>query len=106
MLTITYLITHLLSLSYPEVDNVRFNTGEEIEYSIHYGLIKTGKINVYITDSLKYVNGRPVYEIRMQGRSTGMMDVFYPFENYWITYLDTAEILPQLVMFVILSWCF
>ena len=89
------LLSSAVREGYRSIPNGSFDTGEIIEYKVHYGFMNAAEALMVIDDELHTVNGRPCYKIDVYGKSTGMFDLFLRIRDNWGTYLDTASIIPQ-----------
>jgi len=72
-----------------------FDTGERVEYRIHYGFINAAEARVDIAKNLSQVNGRPCYRINVFGRTTGAFDVFTKVRDTWRSFVDTTTLEPH-----------
>ena len=72
-----------------------FDTGEKVEYRIHYGFINAAEAKVDIAKNLSRVNGRPCYRINVFGRTTGAFDVFTKVRDTWRSFVDTTSLEPH-----------
>lgn len=81
---------------YRHIENTSFNTGEEISFRIHYGMINAGIATMKIDENIYYRNERPCFKIDVNGRSTGFFNLVLPINDVWGTYLDTLAMLPQM----------
>ncbi len=72
-----------------------FDTGERVEYRIHYGIINAAEARVDIARNLSKINGRPCYRINVFGRTTGAFDVFTKVRDTWRSFVDTTTLEPH-----------
>lgn len=77
------------------LDNDSYGPGEHLEYRVHYGLLNAGTAVMKVDKSLYKVNGRSCYQVNVEGRTTGTMDVFMKIRDNWRSYIDTEKLIPQ-----------
>lgn len=69
--------------------------GENIIYSVNYGFLKAGELEVTTSEKLIQVNRRPCLSVEVKGKTTGVFDVFYSVNNLWSSYLDKDAFIPH-----------
>ncbi len=74
---------------------VCFSRGEQISYRVHYGFMNAAEGTMTISDKLYKVGGKVCYKVEIDGKSTGMFDVFIKIRDKWGSYIDTAALVPQ-----------
>lgn len=70
------------------------NSGEELDYRIHYGIINAG-IAKLSTQNVNYKGKNHLY-VKGYGKSTGMVRAFFKVEDHYESYIDTESQLPSL----------
>ncbi len=75
-----------------ESDNKRFKSGEELVYSLKYGLIHGG--NATLTLNLTEYDTNQVYHARAYAKSTGITDKLFKVEDVYESYFDPVTCLP------------
>jgi hypothetical protein len=74
--------------------NNAFTFGEKLKYRIHYGLITGGYADFEVSDKPQTFNNREVYHIRVNGKSTGVVDAMFKVRDEFESYLDTEALVP------------
>jgi hypothetical protein len=105
MRTLLYLLFTVFILSgfqSPEVafppkitSNNSLAPGEKLTYKVHYGWIEAGEVVMQIDRNLHAVNGKSCYKIDVGGESKGALYLFLKMRNYFGSYLDTTNLIPQ-----------
>jgi hypothetical protein len=80
---------------YRYIPNTSFGKGEHIEYRVHYGIINAAEATVDVDPKLQTINGRPCFNVTVQGRTTGAFDLVSKVRDVWQSYIDTSAILTQ-----------
>jgi Protein of unknown function (DUF3108) len=78
-----------------KVPNTSFQSGEVLQYKVHYGLINAAEATIEVSDDLHRVNERLCYKATVTGRTTGSFDFFLRIRDTWRSYIDTTSMLPQ-----------
>jgi hypothetical protein len=86
-------LTSAQSLRY--LSNKAFKPGEKLRYSVNYGLIRGGTVEMEVKPALTEVNGRKCYHVVGTGKTVGAVDWFFPVRDYFQTFIDVTAILPQ-----------
>ncbi|MBT2556220.1 DUF3108 domain-containing protein [Hymenobacter sp. ISL-91] len=76
-------------------ENTSFQTGETLQYKVHYGLINAADATIELDNSLHRINDRPCYRATVTGRTTGSFDYFLRIRDTWRSYIDTSSIQPR-----------
>lgn len=69
-----------------------YGDGEWFRFRIHYGLITAGYATLEVEQ--KQLNGREVYHVQGEGRTTGITKLFFSVEDYYESYIDTQRDIP------------
>lgn len=80
---------------YRKLRNTNYKRGERLLYRAHYGFVNAGYGEVTIHDKLFTVNNRICYRMQAEGKSVGSFDFFIRVRDKWVSYIDTAAIVPQ-----------
>lgn len=79
----------------PQLGGVKheaFGPGEDLTYSVKYGFVKGGEGHFFVRDTI--IDGRKVNHIVVEGRTTGVADVFYKVRDSYQSYMDCQTQLP------------
>lgn len=74
-------------------DVLPFIRGEQLDYSIRYGFVKAGEVQLKVSPATNR-NGKPVYHMVGTGRTTGMTDWFFRTRDRYETYMDAETMFP------------
>jgi hypothetical protein len=77
----------------PHANNA-FTYGEKLKYRVHYGLLTGGYADFEVSDKPQTYNNRPVYHIKVSGRSTGVVDAMFKVRDEFESFLDTEALVP------------
>lgn len=69
-----------------------YGDGEWFKFRIHYGLITAGYGTLEVEQ--KQFNGKEVYHVKGEGRTTGITKLFFEVEDYYQSYIDPQEDIP------------
>ncbi len=78
-----------------QVTHDSFTRGEQLDYRVQFGWFSVGDAKTIIREDLKYVNGRPAYQIDVYGKTTGMVDWLAQVDDHWGAYVDTVALVPH-----------
>lgn len=81
--------------TYRRVVNRSFQTGEHLEYKVHYSIFNAAEATVDVAPALYRVNDRPCYRVNVYGRTVGAFDLVTRIRDTWRSYIDTSAILPH-----------
>lgn len=76
-----------------KIDQTAFKVGEELNYTIRYGIINAGEATVKVA-SRTVRSGREVYHTVGTGRSVGMAEWFFPTRDRYESFIDTEAMVP------------
>jgi len=71
------------------VVNDAFGSGEYLEFSVGYGIVKAGSATMQVRDVIDE-RGRPAYRIMTTATSNSFFDSFYPVRDTMLSYLDVV----------------
>ena len=69
-----------------------FGPGEELKYSLSYGLVKGGEGLLSVKDTV--MNGKKIYHITALGYTTGLLDALYKIRDTYTSFVDPVTIHP------------
>ncbi|PQB05611.1 DUF3108 domain-containing protein [Aureitalea marina] len=69
-----------------------YGDGEWFRFRVHYGLVTAGYATLQVNETS--LNGKQVYHVKGEGRTTGMTKWFFPVEDYYESYIDTDLDIP------------
>lgn len=75
------------------VDNQAFKVGEYLKYKLRYGILSAGYAELGVRNETER-KGRPVYHIVGKGWTVGMVDLFFPTNDVYESYIDTEAMVP------------
>jgi hypothetical protein len=76
------------------INNTAFTFGEKLAYRVHYGPLNGGMAYFSVDDKAQMVNNRPVYYIKVHGKSAGLVDMMFKVKDEYESYLDIDAIIP------------
>ncbi|RUA31283.1 MAG: DUF3108 domain-containing protein [Bacteroidetes bacterium] len=80
---------------FPEIKNIPFGAGEEIEYKIYYSFITVGRGKIKVHKNPYKINNRAAYKVDVRAKTTGMVDWVAKIDDHWGGYIDTASLVPH-----------
>jgi len=80
---------------YPEINDVPFEAGEEMEYKIYYSFITVGKGQIKVHKNPYKINNRAAYKVDVKAKTTGMVDWVAKIDDHWGGYIDTTSLVPH-----------
>ncbi|WP_405247825.1 DUF3108 domain-containing protein [Cellulophaga sp. Asnod2-G02] len=66
-----------------------FKSGEWLKFRIHYGIFNASSATLHLTND--NVNGKSVYKVRGEGKTTGAARVFYKVDDVYESYFDKED---------------
>jgi len=78
------------------VNNESFQTGEEIEFKMSFGVFTIGKAKMKIHPTIHNVNYRGCYKVDIWGKTSGMVDWVSRVDDNWGAYVDTLSLVPHI----------
>jgi len=70
----------------------RFETGELLEYRLHYGIFNTSYASLKLNNVI--LDNKSVYHAAGYGKTTGLARLFFKVEDYYDSYFDMSSINP------------
>lgn len=89
--SLAFLFLTFISMSFttrPAVPHNNFQTGEFLQYRIHYGILNAGFASLEIKSS--NYDGRPHFHMIGQGSSSGAVRAFYKVDDRYDSYMDLS----------------
>lgn len=101
ILTIILLFINLsvFSQSYRDITNTAFVRGEKLAFRVAYyssltGSIPAGKATLEVKDETKIFNNRSTYHVVAEGKTSGIIEVFYKLVDRYESYFDQEAFMP------------
>jgi len=79
------------SFLYAQQDKA-YEDGEWLKMRIHYGFVTAGYATLEVNETI--LNGKPVFHIKGEGRTTGLSRLFFSVEDYYQSYVDIEKDIP------------
>lgn len=73
-----------------------FKEGEVLQYKLKYGFITAAEATVKVLPSNLKFDGKPVFNLNVNVRTSGSFDVFYKIRDQYDSYIDKVTMLPYL----------
>jgi hypothetical protein len=95
-LLVAFLQTTAFSQEPEKETQIAFQPGEKLHYKLKYGIFTAAEADLQIlTGDTKY-EGKPIYHIVADGKTTGTFDIFYKVRNRYESYIDCSTLMPYL----------
>lgn len=82
----------IASTTIAQENHKAFDSGEWFRFRIHYGWFTASYATLEVKDEV--LNGMPVHHIVGEGKSSGVLSVFFKVEDLYETYIDKKEVKP------------
>jgi uncharacterized protein YlbG (UPF0298 family) len=92
LLLLTILFTATAFVSDKGAQEPAFKEGEYFKFRVHYGIFNASYASLQIKN--EQLNGKPVHHIQGEGKSTGLLHLFFGVEDYYETYIDRNTVIP------------
>lgn len=69
-------------------------TGEDLHYSVRYGVLEAGEARLTVTPGPEYA-GRPTWKVIGTGRSTGALDWVFRVRDHYESHIDREGLFPH-----------
>lgn len=93
MRTLFLILVVLISFPSMGQDNHKaFESGEWFKFRIHYGIFTASYATLEVKDEM--LNGVSVHHVKGEGKSSGLLSMFFKVEDYYETYIDKNEVKP------------
>ncbi|MDZ4667568.1 MAG: DUF3108 domain-containing protein [bacterium] len=77
-----------------KVKNTAFTYGEKLDYRVRYGPLTGGHAHFEVADKPVEINNRKSYHIKVDGKSSGMVDVMFKVRDQYESYVDEEAVIP------------
>jgi hypothetical protein len=77
-----------------KVKNTAFTYGEKLDYRVHYGPLTGGHAHFEVADKPVEINNRKSFHIKVDGKSSGMVDVMFKVRDQFESFVDEEAIIP------------
>mgnify|MGYP000458697509 FL=1 len=91
-LVIFLLLGTFLSLSAQE--NNALLAGENLKYRIHLGFINAAEATIKSSTGTSPWGDQTLRKVEIEGKTTGVLELFSPLRDYWSAQIDTESLLP------------
>lgn len=68
--------------------------GENLKYRIHLGFINAAEATIKSSPSTSIIDDQTVRKVEIEGKTTGVLELFSPLKDYWSAQIDTKTLLP------------
>lgn len=69
-----------------------FDAGEWFKFRIHYGIFTASYATLEVKEET--LDNKSVYHVQGEGKSSGLLSMFFKVEDYYETYIDKNEVKP------------
>ena len=76
-------------LIHSQEEKAPFKAGEWLKFRIHYGIFNASTATLHLTNDV--VNGKSVYRVTGEGKTTGAARVFYKVDDVYESYFDKED---------------
>lgn len=101
VITILLLLINISAFSQPyrTIANTAFIRGEKLTFRVAYyssltGSIPAGKATLEVKDETKIINNRNTYHAVAEGKTSGLIEVFYKLIDRYESYFDEEAFIP------------
>ena len=91
-LVIFLFLSSFLSL-YGQENNTLI-AGENLKYRIHLGFINAAEATIKSSAGTSIQDDQIVRKVEIEGKTTGVLELFSPLRDYWSAQIDTKTFLP------------
>ncbi|MDY8135218.1 DUF3108 domain-containing protein [Aquimarina sp. 2201CG5-10] len=82
----------IIGSSFAQENHSSFKPGEWFRFRIHYGVFTASYATLEVKE--EKLNNTPVYHIIGEGKSSGLLSLFFKVEDNYETYIDKKEVRP------------
>ncbi len=68
--------------------------GENLKYRIHLGFINTAEATIKSSPSTSSWGEQTLRKVEIEGKTTGVLELFSPLRDYWSAQIDLETLLP------------
>ena len=92
--TLVYFLFLSSFLSLYGQDNNALIAGETLKYRIHLGFINAAEATIKSSANTSNWGDQKVRKVEIEGKTTGVLELFSPLRDYWSANIDTETLLP------------
>ncbi len=75
-------------------ENKALIAGENLQYRIHLGFINAAEATIKSSPEISTIGDQTVRKVEIEGKTTGVLELFSPLRDYWSAQLDTESLFP------------
>ena len=68
--------------------------GENLKYRIHLGFINAAEATIKSSSATSTIGDQTTRKVEIEGKTTGVLELFSPLRDYWSAQIDTETLLP------------
>lgn len=87
--TILLILSLSFSLIFAQEKATPFKAGEWLKFRVHYGIFNASIATLHLTNHT--LNGKSVYRVRGEGRTTGLARAFFKVDDVYESYFDKKD---------------
>lgn len=76
-------------------NNTALIAGENLKYRIHLGFINAAEATIKSSAGTSIIENQIVRKVEIEGKTTGVLELFSPLRDYWSAQIDTKTLLPH-----------
>lgn len=81
-------------LSLKAQNNNALIAGENLKYRIHLGFINAAEATIKSSIGTTVIEDQTVRKVEIEGKTTGVLELFSPLKDYWSAHIDIQTLLP------------
>lgn len=75
-------------------ENNALIAGENLKYRIHLGFINAAEATIKSSPITSTIDDQTVRKVEIEGKTTGVFELFSPLKDYWSAQIDIKTLLP------------
>ena len=75
-------------------ENNALIAGENLKYRIHLGFINAAEATIKSSPNTSTIDDQTVRKVEIEGKTTGVFELFSPLKDYWSAQIDIKSLLP------------
>jgi hypothetical protein len=75
-------------------ENNALIAGENLKYRIHLGFINAAEATIKSSPNTSTIDDQTVRKVEIEGKTTGVFELFSPLKDYWSAQIDIKTLLP------------
>ena len=75
-------------------ENSTLLAGENLKYRIHLGFINAAEATIKSSSGTTINGDQKLRKVEIEGKTTGVLELFSPLRDYWSAQIDTETLLP------------